>query len=280
MTIAAPPDRRDRRGATASRLRAGWPVLPLLFGLFFLLPLAGLLVRALTDGDVGEALRANATWTALRLSVLTATLTLMLAVLLGTPLAYLLATRRAWWARAAATLIELPIVLPPVVSGIALLTVFGRRGYIGEPLADVGISLSFTTAAVVIAQLFVSAPFYIRGAYAGFMAVDPRFEGVAYTLGLSRWRTFRSVTLPLVWPALVGGAVLCWARALGELGATLLFAGSLPGSTQTMPLAILAAFESPAGLAGAVSIAVILVGFAFVLLLALSRLTAARGPYR
>ena len=119
------------------------------------------------------------------------------------------------------------------MSGIALLTVFGRRGYLGDPLSEAGITLSFTTAAVVLAQLFVAAPYYVRAAYAGFSAMDPRFEGVAYTLGLSRWRTFRSVTLPLVWPALAGGAVLCWARALGELGATLLFAGSLPGRTQT-----------------------------------------------
>ena len=110
--------------------------------------------------------------------------------------------------------------------------------------------------------------------------MDPRFEGVAYTLGLSRWRTFRSVTLPLVWPALAGGAVLCWARALGELGATLLFAGSLPGRTQTMPLAILSAFESSAGLAGAVSIAAILVAFALVLLVLLHRASTPGGAYR
>jgi molybdate transport system permease protein len=271
---------RERVIARWSRVARAWIILPLVFGLFFLLPVVGLLARAITDGDVSDQLRTGATWTTLRLSVLTATLTLLLAVAFGTPLAYLLATRQTWWSRAAATLIELPIVLPPVVSGIALLTVFGRRGYVGEPLDAAGIQLSFTTAAVVVAQLFVSAPFYIRAAYAGFTATDPRFEGIAYTLGLSRRRTFRSVTLPLVWPALAGGAVLCWARALGELGATLLFAGSLPGSTQTMPLAIIAAFESQAGLAGAVSIAVILVGFATILLLALTRVTASRGPYR
>jgi molybdate transport system permease protein len=157
---------------------------------------------------------------------------------------------------------------------------FGRRGYVGEPLDGAGIALSFTTAGVIVAQIFVAAPYYVRTAYAGFLAADPRFEGVAYTLGLSRWRTFRSVTLPLVWPALAGGAVLCWARALGELGATLLFAGSLPGRTQTMPLAIIAAFESPAGLAGAVSIAVVLIAVALVLLLILHRVTDSRGPYQ
>ena len=262
------------------RLARLWLVLPAAFALFFVLPLAGLVLRAATDGDVGAELRSSATWQALWLSVLTATVTLALALALGTPLAYLLARSRSSASRLAAALLDLPLVLPPAVAGIALLTVFGRRGYIGEPLDDAGLSLSFTTAAVVLAQLFVAAPYYIRAAYAGFAGSDPRFEGVAYTLGLSRWRTFRSVTLPMVWPALAGGAVLCWARALGELGATLLFAGSLPGRTQTMPLAIIAAFESTAGLAGAVSISVVLLAVALVLLLALHRLTVAEGPYR
>ena len=257
-----------------------WVVLPGLFGAFFLLPLLGLVWFALTDGDVAAELGSSTTWDALRLSLLSSTLTLVLAVLLGTPLAYLLAASQASWARLAATLLDLPLVLPPVVSGIALVTVFGRRGYLGDPLAEAGITLSLTTAAVVMAQLFVAAPYYIRAAYAGFSAMDPRFEGVAYTLGLSRWRTFRSVTLPLVWPALAGGAVLCWARALGELGATLLFAGSLPGRTQTMPLAILSAFESSAGLAGAVSISVVLVAFALALMVLLHRMTTAGGAYR
>jgi len=257
-----------------------WIVLPVLFGGFFLLPLIGLGWFAVTDGDVASELGSSTTWDALRLSIITATLTLVLAVAFGTPLAYLLAASDAGWARLIATLLDLPLVLPPVVSGIALLTVFGRRGYLGDPLSEVGITLSFTTAAVVLAQLFVAAPYYVRAAYAGFASMDPRFEGVAYTLGLSRWRTFRSVTLPLVWPALAGGAVLCWARALGELGATLLFAGSLPGRTQTMPLAILSAFESSAGLAGAVSIAVILVVFALGLMVLLHRAATPSGAYR
>ena len=257
-----------------------WFVLPLAFALFFVLPMGGLIARALTDGDVAAELGSGDTWRALRLSVVTATLALALALVLGTPLAYLLAHSRSSASRLAAALLDLPLVLPPAVAGIALLTMFGRRGYLGEPLDQAGVSLSFTTAAVVMAQLFVAGPYYLRAAYAGFAGSDPRFEGIAYTLGLSRWRTFRSVTLPLVWPALAGGAVLCWARALGELGATWLFAGSFPGRTQTMPLAIIAAFESPAGLAGAVSIAVILVVVALALLIALHRLTVPVGPYR
>ncbi len=264
----------------SERIRRLWVVAPVAFGLFFVLPMIGLILRAFSDGDVSAELRSSTTWQALRLSVVTATATLALSIALGTPLAYLLARRGSSLTRMAATLLDLPLVLPPAVAGIALLTMFGRRGYAGEPLGDAGISLSFTTAAVVMAQIFVAAPYYMRAAYASFTATDPRFEGVAYTLGLSRWRTFRSVTLPLVWPALAGGAVLCWARALGELGATLLFAGSLPGRTQTMPLAILAAFESPAGLAGAVSISVVLVVVALALLLALHRFTVSAGPYR
>lgn len=260
--------------------RGGWLALAALFALFFLLPVAGLGARALTDGDVASELRADDTWRALRLSLATATLATGLAALLGTPLAYALARSGRSGARLAAALIDLPIVLPPAAAGIALLTVFGRRGYLGEPLEELGVSLSFTTAAVVAAQLFVAGPYFVRSAYAGFRAADPRYEGVAYTLGLSRWRTFRSVTLPLVRPALAAGAVLCWARALGELGATLLFAGSLPGSTRTAPLAVLNAFESSAGLAGAVSISVVLVVLALGVMLALSRLTQAGGPYR
>ncbi len=263
-----------------SAIRRLWVVPPLAFGLFFVLPLAGLALRALTDGDVAAELRSDTTLDALRLSVITATLTLVIAVGLGTPLAYLMARSRSGLMRLAATLFDLPLVLPPAVAGIALLTMFGRRGYLGEPLDDIGLSLSFTTAAVLLAQLFVAAPYYVRSAYAGFAGADPNFENVAYTLGLSRWRVFRSVTLPLIWPALAGGAVLCWARALGELGATLLFAGSLPGRTQTMPLAIIAAFESPAGLAGAVSISVVLVVVALALMVALHRFTTSQGPYR
>lgn len=261
-------------------LRRGWLLAGALFALFFLLPIAGLTLRALTDGDVASELRSADTWRALRLSLATATLATALAALLGTPLAYALACSGRRGARLAAALIDLPIVLPPAAAGIALLTVFGRRGYLGEPLDELGVSLSFTTAAVVLAQLFVAGPYFVRAAYAGFRGADPRFEGVAYTLGLSRWRTFRSVTLPLVRPALVAGAVLCWARAVGELGATLLFAGTLPGSTRTAPLAILDAFESSAGLAGAVSLSLVLVALALVVMLALYRVTASAGPYR
>jgi len=262
-----------------SRSTPPWLSLSLLFVLFFALPLTGLVWRATTDGNVGDALTSSRTLEALRLSLATATLTTVLAVVLSTPLAYLLASRPNAASRLLATLLELPLVLPPAVAGIALLTAFGRMGILGTPLAEAGVSLSFTTAAVVMAQLFVAAPYFLRAAYGGFASTDPRFEAVAATLGLSPWRVFRDVALPLARPALVGGVILCWARALGELGATLLFAGSLPGRTQTMPLAIISAFESPDGLAGAVSISVVLLAFAAVLLVALNWLARARGPY-
>src|SRR5207237_10335182 len=139
-------------------------------------------------------------------------------------------------------LVDLPIVLPPTVAGVALLVAFGRRGTIGRHFDAIGFDLAFTTAAVVLAQLFVSAPYYIRTVKAGFESVSPDFEGVAATLGASPLRIFWRIVLPLAWPSVLAGAILCWARALSELGATLIFAGSFSGRTQTMPLAIIYVF--------------------------------------
>src|SRR5207244_5670508 len=136
-------------------------------------------------------------------------------------------------------IVDLPLVLPPTVAGVALLVAFGRRGVFGAHLSGIGLDLAFTTIAVVLAQLFVAAPFYIRTVKAGFESVSPEFEGVAATLGSSPLAIFWRITLPLAWPSLVAGAILCWARALSELGATLVFAGNFSGRTQTMPLAII-----------------------------------------
>ena len=252
-----------------------------LLALLLLLPLGGLVWRALSDGDVAAELGSGATWNALRLSLITATITAVIAVLLGTPLALAAGAQpheggppRGLAARSAAG-------AAPHGRGhraadrVRAQRLPRRRAWRrrrdallhhGGGGAGAALRLSPVLRALRLRR--------IR------RRTDPRFEGVAYTLGLSRWRTFRSVTLPLVWPSLAGGAVLCWARALGELGATLLFAGSLPGRTQTMPLAILAAFESEAGIAGAVSLSVVLLGFAAVLLLALHRVTASAGAYR
>ncbi|MFN8639011.1 MAG: ABC transporter permease subunit [Dehalococcoidia bacterium] len=161
------------------------------------------------------------------------------------------------------------MVLPPTVAGVALLVAFGRRGPIGQFLDATGVQLAFTTTAVVLAQLFVAAPFLARSLKAGFESVDPTFEAVSATLGVSPLRGFFRITLPLARPALISGSVLCWARALSELGATLIFAGNFPGRTQTMPLAIITAFESAAGLGAAIAISVVLLGVSCVLLVGL-----------
>ena len=200
-----------------------------------------------------------------------------MAVLAGTPLAYLLARREFPGKFIVDMLLDLPIVLPPTVAGVALLVAFGRRGVVGSWLDDAGLSIAFTTTAVVLAQLFVSAPFYIRTAKAGFESIEPMYEGVASTLGASQLRTFVRVTLPLAWPSLVAGAILCWARALSELGATLIFAGNFRGETQTMPLAIISAFESGRSIDVPIALSVILVAAAAVLLVLLRVVARSAG---
>ncbi|HSH81655.1 MAG TPA: molybdate ABC transporter permease subunit, partial [Herpetosiphonaceae bacterium] len=159
------------------------------------------------------------------------------------------------------TLIEAPMVLPPAVAGVGLLLAFGRRGIWGSYLESLGIALAFTPAAVVMAQLFVAAPFYVKSAVGGFLEVDQELEQAAELDGASAWQVFRHVTVPLSLPALLGGAVMTWARALGEFGATILFAGNLPGRTQTMPLAIYLGFELD--LSVALTLAVILLACSF-----------------
>ena len=172
------------------------------------------------------------------------------------------------------SLIELPMVLPPAVAGIGLLMAFGRRGLFGPLLASMGISVGFTTAAVVMAQFFVAAPFFVRAARSGFVGVDRELEHVSHTLGVSNWTTFWRVTVPVAFPSLLGGAVMCWARALGEFGATIMFAGSFQGRTQTMPLAIYAALESD--LDAALVLSAILVVVSFAVLVALRMVVGRR----
>lgn len=240
-----------------------------LFAVFVALPLAVLAFRAGTEGSLGAQLATSEVRRALVLSLVTSTLTLGVALALVTPLAYLLARWDFRGKRLLDTLIDLPMVLPPTVAGVALLVTFGRRGPLGALFEGAGVQLAFTTTAVVLAQLFVAAPFLARSLKAGFEAVDPSLEAVSATLGVSPLRGFWRVTLPLARPALVSGSVLCWARALSELGATLIFAGNFPGRTQTMPLAIITAFESSQGLAGAVAISVVLLAVSAGLLVVL-----------
>jgi molybdate transport system permease protein len=250
-------------------MQTAFAVPAVLFVLFVALPLAALVWRAVAAGGLVAQVTQPVVRQALVLSLVTSTLTLALALALVTPLAYLLVRARFPGKRLIETLIDLPMVLPPTVAGVALLVVFGRRGPLGPLLDGAGVQLAFTTAAVVLSQLFVAAPFLARSLRAGFQSIDPAYEAVSATLGVSPLAGFWRVTLPLARPALVSGAVLCWARALSELGATLIFAGNFPGRTQTMPLAIIAAFESAQGLATAVALSVVLLGVAVVLLGAL-----------
>lgn len=229
------------------------------------LPLLALLLRAVAGAQFWRYLADPQVGAALSLSLVTTAATLVLILLLGTPLAYALARRGFPCKRLLDTLIDLPMVLPPAVAGVALLMAFGRRGLIGPWLSSLGIELAFTTAAVVLAQSFVAAPFYVRAARAGFLAVDPTLEGVARTLGESPFGVFRRVTVPLAMPALLGGAVMAWARALGEFGATIMFAGNFIGRTQTMPLAVYQAMESDLNVSLTLSTIMIVASFAVLL---------------
>ncbi|MEU8157228.1 ABC transporter permease [Micromonospora sp. NPDC048986] len=231
-----------------SRRRGGVPaalLIPAGLGLLFLvLPLAGLLIRAPWT-TLLQRLTEPGALTALRLSVQTATLATALCLLLGVPLAWVLARIEFPGRRLVRALVTVPLVLPPVVGGVALLLVFGRRGLLGGWLdGTFGITLPFTTTGVVLAESFVAMPFLVIAVEGALRAADHRYEEAAATLGASRWTTFTHVTLPLVAPGLAAGAVLCWARALGEFGATITFAGNYPGRTQTMPLAVYLALET------------------------------------
>ncbi len=210
--------------------------------LLLALPVATLLVHAARPG-VLTALTLPTALDALRLSLLTTSIALILTILLGTPLAYLLARYTFPGKRALEAMVDLPVVLPPVVAGVALLLVFGRRGLLGAPLAEAGIGLAFTTSAVVLAQLFVASPFYVRALKVAIAAVPRSVEEAARIDGANQLGTLRHVTLPLALPGMIEGSVLTWARALGEFGATIVFAGSMAGRTRTMPLEIYAALE-------------------------------------
>ncbi len=261
---------RDAASHLAGTSGRAWVVLAAgAFLAFVALPAFAILGRAVTSGALMAALSRPVVVEALRLSAFTTLVSLALALVLGTPLAYLLARRRFVGRSLVETLVELPMVLPPAVAGIGLLLAFGRRGILGEPLASVGLNVVFTTAAVVLAQLFVAAPFYVRAARSAFADVDPELETVSRTLGVSDWATFWRVTIPVAFPSLLGGAVMCWARALAEFGATIMFAGSFQGRTQTMPLAIYAALESDLDAALALSAILVIVSFGVLIALRL-----------
>lgn len=257
---------------SVSRPWARWParlLVGVLAGSFFLflgMPLAALIIRE-PPAMLWQAIQQPEAIEALQLSIVTTCISTLLSVVFGLPVAYTLARHRFRGRAFLETLVTMPTVLPPVVAGVALLITFGRFGLLGRYLSPLGIELPFTTVAVVMAQMFVSAPFFINSAKAGLEQLDRRYELAAYTLRASPLYTFWRVVLPLIRPALLAGAGLAWARALGELGATITFAGNFPGITETTPIAVYIAAESD--LDAAVSLSVVLLAVSFGVLLAL-----------
>jgi len=249
------------------------------------LPVVSLVLR-ISPGLLIDRLREPLVLQALRLSLITSLASTAAVVALGLPVAYLLATREFPGKRALEALIDLPMVLPPTVAGVALLTAFGRNGLAGHALSAFGVTLPFTTFGVVVAQTFVAAPFFIGAARAGFTEVDRKYLDAAATLRASPVRAFVTVLAPLAAPALLAGAATGWARALGEFGATITFAGNMPGVTQTMPLAVYLALQSDLDAAIALSVLLLLFSLAILLTIRLgpTRLTGliarARRPPR
>jgi molybdate transport system permease protein len=249
-----------------------WLSLPLLG--FWAVPLLALLLRA-SPAQLWVNLSEPLVVQAISLSLTTTCIATAITLVFGTPVAYLLARRRFRLRRAVDTLIDLPTVLPPSVAGLALLLAFGRYGVVGSLLDRLGIQVAFTQTAVVMAQIFVAAPFYVKAATVGLASVSTELEQAAALDGADGWQAFRYVTLPLAWNGLLSGAVMTWARALGEFGATMIFAGNFPGRTQTMPLAIYLGFEIDLDVA--LTLSLILVGCSFLVLMIMKGLLA-HGP--
>ncbi len=248
--------------------RHAWKISALPFLLFILFPISALLVRTNTTLIV-ESLRQEAVRQAISLSIVTSLMTVTITLLIGTPVAYYLAHSQGGLHHLLDTLVDLPTVLPPSVAGVALLMAFGRSGVLGGWLSALDISLPFTSAAVVLAQTFVAAPLFIKSAAIGLGSVDLELRNAAAIDGANRWQTFWYVTMPLAWVSFLSGSALTWARALGEFGATIIFAGNFPGRTQTMPLAIYLGFEVDLRVALVLSTILILLSFLTILLVKL-----------
>lgn len=244
--------------------RTPWVLLPFAVAAvaFIALPLVGLLQRA-PWSDLGDLVTEPVVTDALRLSIVSAFAATGISVLVGVPLAWVLARTSFRGRSLVRALVTLPIFLPPVVGGASLLFAFGRRGLVGEPVYEAtGLLLPFSIWGVIAANTFVAMPFLIITVESGLRAADDRYEDAAATLGAGRWTVFRRITLPNAMPAVLAGALLCWARALGEFGATVTFAGNLQGRTQTMPLAVFLALESNREAAVALSLVLIAVSLA------------------
>jgi molybdate transport system permease protein len=271
---------------TSPRRSSAWgerslAALAALFALFLGLPIVTLVGRAILDGSLAKAIASPVVFDALSLSLVTTAISLVITVSLGLPLAFVLARREfrgKGWLEA---IVDLPIVLPPSVAGLALLLVFGRRGLLSAPFEVLGIAIPFTTIAVILAQTFVSAPFFIRSARTGIAGVERDLEDAARVDGASERQLFRTITVPLASAALAAGLVMTWARSLGEFGATIMFAGNVEGRTQTLPLVVYSEFQG-GDLDASIAAAAILVMAAFGVLVAVrvfrwGRVLDARG---
>lgn len=237
-----------------------WRILALPMLVLIVIPLVALLVRTSPAQWIAN-FALPAVSLAINLSAVTSLATVGITILLGTPVAYWLARNGSFWSHMLDSLVDLPTVLPPAVAGVALLMAFGRRGLFGGVFESLGIQVAFTTAAVILAQTFVAAPYYIRSAAMGFANVDRELRQSAALDGATGWQVFRYVVVPLAGPALISGGVMSWARALGEFGATMIFAGNFPGRTQTMPLAIYLGFEIDLNVALTLSVTLLMVSF-------------------
>jgi molybdate transport system permease protein len=260
-SVARPSGRADGLGG---RVLAG---IAALFLLFLALPLVALMAHAALGGSFAATVTSPVVLAALSLSLMTTAISLVITVVVGLPLAVLLARRQFRGKGLMEALVDIPIVLPPSVAGLALLLAFGRRGLVGDALDVIGVSIPFTTLAVILAQVFVSAPFFVRSARAGIAGVDRDLEDAARVDGASEPYLFRHVTVPLAGTALGAGLVMSWARSLGEFGATIMFAGNISGRTQTLPLVVYAEFQS-GDVDAAIAAAVILMLAALGVLLA------------
>ena len=267
---------RQQRGTSGGVTRAlVWGAAGFLV-LFLAVPLVSMVWRTVGTREGISPAAATTLRQAITLSLTTSGIAMIAIVGLGTPLAYILARKSFRGSRFVDTLVDLPIVLPPAVAGIALLMAFGRYGVVGQWLNDLGITVGFTTTAVVLAQIFIAAPFFVRASKGGFTRVDRDLEEVAADLGASPGRVFRTVTLPMALPSLLAGAVLAWARALGEFGATIMFAGNFPGVTQTMPLAIYGRFGA-GDLTSALLLSLVLLVLSLIVLLGLRMIGSRPG---
>jgi molybdate transport system permease protein len=237
---------------------------------FICLPFLSLLLWTINENS-WRAMASPVARDALFLSIKTTSISMAIILVVGTPAAYVLARAEFPGKRIVDTLVDIPAVLPPSAAGIALLLTFGRFGLVGQHLNAFGVTLSFTTVAVVIAEVFVAGHFYVRQATVGFAGVRRDVEEAAMVDGAGRFSAFAKVTVPLAFPALIAGAMMAWARALGEFGATIIFAGSFRGVTQTIPLAIFAEFQN--NIDAAVALSVLVLGFAFVVILTVKYLT-------